>query len=79
MYLGIVEDVKDNVIELTQKNKFKVGDTNEIMKKDGQDIKTKVVSIKDGKGNEMDSCPHPQQKIFVSLTVAPNVGDILKM
>lgn len=79
VYLGIVEDVKDNVIELTQKNKFKVGDTIEIMKKDGQDIKTKVVSIKDEKGNEMDSCPHPQQKIFVSLTVAPNVGDILKM
>ena len=79
VYLGIVEDVKDNVIELTQKNKFKVNDEIEIMKKDGQDIKTKVVSIKDEKGNEMDSCPHPQQKIFVSLTVAPNVGDILKM
>ena len=79
VYLGIVEDVKDNVVELTQKNKFKVNDEIEIMKKDGQDIKTKVVSIKDEKGNEMDSCPHPQQKIFVSLTVAPNVGDILKM
>ena len=79
VYLGIVEGVKDNVVELTQKNKFKVNDEIEIMKKDGQDIKTKVVSIKDEKGNEMDSCPHPQQKIFVSLTVAPNVGDILKM
>ena len=51
----------------------------EIMKKDGQDIKTKVVSIKDEKGNEMDSCPHPQQKIFVELDKAPDVGDILKM
>lgn len=79
VYLGIVEGVKDNVVELTQKNKFKVNDEIEIMKKDGQDIKTKVVSIKDEKGNEMDSCPHPQQKIFVSLTMAPNVGDILKM
>lgn len=79
VYLGIVEDVKDNVIELTQKNKFKVGDTIEIMKKDGEDIPTKVISIKDEKGNEMDSCPHPQQKIFVELDKQPDVGDILKM
>lgn len=79
VYLGIVEDVKDNVIELTQKNKFKVNDEIEIMKKDGQDIKTKVLGIKDEKGNEMDSCPHPQQKIFVELSEAPDVGDILKM
>lgn len=79
VYLGIVEDVKDNVIELTQKNKFKVNDEIEIMKKDGQDIKTKVLGIKDEKGNEMDSCPHPQQKIFVELDKVPDVGDILKM
>lgn len=79
VYLGIVEDVKDNVIELTQKNKFKVNDEIEIMKKDGNDIKTKVLSIKDEKGNEMESCPHPQQKIFVELSEAPDVGDILKM
>lgn len=79
VYLGIVEDVQDNVIELTQKNKFKVGDTIEIMKKDGNDIPTEVLGIKDEKGNEMDSCPHPQQKIFVELSEAPDVGDILKM
>ena len=79
VYLGIVEDVKDNIIELTQKNKFKVGDTIEIMKKDGNDIPTEVIGIKDEKGNEMDSCPHPQQKIFVELSEAPDVGDILKM
>ena len=79
VYLGIVEDVKDNVIELTQKNKFKVNDEIEIMKKDGNDIKAEVLSIKDEKGNEMDSCPHPQQKIFVELSEAPDVGDILKM
>ncbi len=79
VYLGIVEGVKDNVIELTQKNKFKVNDEIEIMKKDGQDIKTKVLGIKDEKGNEMDSCPHPQQKIFVELSEAPDVEDILKM
>ena len=79
VYLGIVEDEQDNVIELTQKNKFKVGDTIEIMKKDGNDIPTEVIGIKDEKGNEMDSCPHPQQKIFVELSEAPDVGDILKM
>lgn len=79
VYLGIVEDVEDNVVELTQKNKFGVGDIIEVMKIDGEDIKTKVLSIKDEDGTEMDSCPHPQQKIYVELDTAPDVGNVLKM
>lgn len=79
VYLGIVEDVEDNVVELTQKNKFSVGDIIEVMKIDGEDIKTKVLSIKDEDGTEMDSCPHPQQKIYVELDTAPDVGSVLKM
>lgn len=79
VYLGIVESVEDNVVELTQKNKFSVGDIIEVMKIDGEDIKTKVLSIKDEDGTEMDSCPHPQQKIYVELDTAPDVGNVLKM
>lgn len=79
VYLGIVESVEDNVVELTQKNKFSVGDIIEIMKMGGEDIKTKVLSIKDEDGMEMDSCPHPQQKIYVELDTAPDVGNVLKM
>ena len=79
VYLGIVESVEDNVVELTQKNKFSVGDIIEVMKIDGEDIKTKALSIKDEDGTEMDSCPHPQQKIYVELDTAPDVGNVLKM
>ena len=30
---------------------------------DGNDIEVEVVSIKDEEGNEMESCPHPKQKL----------------
>ena len=68
-----------NLIEIVLVNSKSEDNTIEIMKKNGEDIQTEVLGIKDEKGNEMDSCPHPQQKIFVTLDVAPEVGNIIKM
>lgn len=85
-YLGMVEEVPDgNVVKLIQKNKFCVGDVIEIMKPDGRDISVKVESIKDEDGNEMESCPHSKQVIFVKLVAEgeemphPEVYDILRV
>ncbi|MBR3646139.1 MAG: U32 family peptidase [Lachnospiraceae bacterium] len=79
VYLGIASKPESNgefVIE--QKNKFSVGETIEIMKADGRDIEAKVLLIKDEKGEEMESCPHPKQIITVKLDVEPELGDILR-
>ena len=80
-YLGYAADVDaDGVITLEQKNKFCVGDEIEIMKPGGANAPVKVVSIKDEKGNEMDSCPHPCQIISVKLEGASvNKYDILRV
>ena len=48
------------------------------MKKDGRDIEVKVISIQDEEGNEMESCPHPQQKLFIDLGIELELGDILR-
>ena len=80
VYLGIVEKNQEKgeyVIE--QKNKFCVGDTIEVMKPDGRDIEVTVKSIRDEAGNEMGSCPHPKQKIFIDLGMELETGDILRM
>ena len=53
------------VAVLEQRNKFSVGDVVEIMKPDGQNIHAKVLQMTDKDGKPMESCPHPQQKIFV--------------
>lgn len=80
VYLGIVgENPEPMVYVIEQKNKFSVGDFIEVMKPDGRDIEVKVLSIRDEDGNEMDSCPHPKQKIFINLGMELETGDILRM
>ncbi|MBS5653135.1 MAG: U32 family peptidase [Eubacterium sp.] len=80
VYLGIVGD-ETAPLEylLEQKNKFYAGQKIEVMKPDGRDIEVRVVSIKDEEGNEMESCPHPKQKLIINLGMELNKGDILRM
>ena len=52
---------------MEQRNKFYVGDTVEVMHYDGESTYAKVLSITDTEGNAMDSCPHPQQMLYVTL------------
>ena len=49
------------------------------MKADGNDIEVEVVSIKDEEGNEMESCPHPKQKLKINLGIELEKGDILRV
>jgi len=46
---------------------------------DGVDTKTKVLSIRDERGNEMESCPHPKQMLTVTVEGKVSEGTILKM
>ena len=77
-YLGIVEKAEGNKVYITQRNKFTVGEEIEIMKSDGRNIKTKVLAIVDENGEEVESAPHPQQKLVVSLEEAGEVFDLLR-
>ena len=80
VYLGIVGDkMGENEYALEQKNKFCVGDRIEVMKPDGRDIQTTVVSIKDEDGTEMESCPHPKQRLLIQLGMELEKGDILRV
>ena len=63
-YLGTIhESLEDGRGVFEQKNKFSVGDEVEIMKPTGENIVTKVLSMQDEKGENVDSCPHPGQRI----------------
>jgi putative protease len=79
-YLGIVSSRNaEGASEMEQRNKFSVGDMVEIMKPNGDNISTKVLRITDEKGNEMESCPHPQQKIFVTFDKETAQYDIIRV
>lgn len=85
-YLGIVEAVSDSsadrqggcIVKIEQKNKFCVGDTIEIMKPDGSNIVTKVLSMKTETGENVQSAPHPKQILFVELSGKAAKYDLLR-
>ena len=78
-YLGIVEHTDGNTLQITQRNKFSVGDAIEIMKPDGQNVKTRVTAMKNEQGEELESCPHPKQTIFVMLEHEAKEYDLLRV
>lgn len=78
-YLGIINGENEaGLYELEQRNKFSVGEEMEVMKPDGRNIFVKVLRITDENGEDMESCPHPKQKIFVDLGVELEAYDILR-
>ncbi|MBR4707806.1 MAG: U32 family peptidase [Pseudobutyrivibrio sp.] len=78
-YLGIAGIVgQDGYFEIEQRNKFSVGETIEIMKPNGDNIEVEVLGIKNEAGEDMESCPHPKQKLFIKLSVTPDEFDILR-
>lgn len=78
-YLGLIDDKNaDGLYGLEQRNKFCVGETIEIMKPDFTNIEAVVKRITDEEGNEMESCPHPKQKIYVDLGVELEAFDLLR-
>jgi len=48
------------------------------MKPNGDNIEVKVLEIKNEAGESMESCPHPKQKLFIKLSIAPTDFDILR-
>jgi putative protease len=55
-----------------------VGETIEIMKPNGENIKTQVKKIVNQEGQEQECAPHPQQKLIVTLDKMPSRYDILR-
>ena len=79
-YLGFpVEVTEDGRLYMEQRNKFYVGDTVEVMHFDGESTYAKVLAITDEEGTAMESCPHPQQMLYVALDGPASPLTILRM
>ncbi len=78
-YLGIVGPAnEEGLYRIEQRNKFSVGETIEVMKPNGDNIEVTVRRLVDEKGQEMESCPHPQQVFYVDLGMELDEYDILR-
>lgn len=78
-YLGYAEEVDEKgLAHITQRNKFCVGETIEIMKPDGRNLSVTVRTIYDENGESVESAPHPQQKLAVDLGTEIEKYDLLR-
>ena len=81
-YLGCAEEIlPDGRIRLTQKNKFSVGETIEILRTNGENTPVAVTAIFDENGGTMQSAPHAAQIVYVTLsagTEPPSAGDLFR-
>ena len=78
IYLGIVEKAEGNTLWTEQRNKFSTGEIIEIMKPDGTNVETGVLAIFNEEGEEMESAPHPRQRLKVVLDSPAAPCDILR-
>lgn len=78
-YLGIVEALtEDGLCQITQRNKFSVGETIEIMRPNGDNEEVAVKRILDEDGKEVPSAPHPLQVLYVDLGCKTSRFDLLR-
>lgn len=77
-YLGIVGEQDEKGYQIEQRNKFSVGEKIEVMKPDGQNQIVVVQAIRDERGNEMESAPHPKQVLYIDLGQPLAKYDILR-
>lgn len=78
-YLGFAENIDERgFVQITQRNKFVTGEIIEVMKPNGENIPVTVKAIYDEEGNQVESAPHPQQKLFVDLGIKMEVYDLLR-
>ena len=79
IYLGIVDEAKDGLARIEQRNKFCVGDVIEIMKPDGQNVEVTVEGMFTEDGEAVDSAPHPKQVLWLKLSKLPAPYDLLRV
>lgn len=78
-YLGYAEGVDERgFAQITQRNKFTVGEIIEIMKPDGRNLSVTVQGIYNEDGESQESAPHAQQKLYVDLGTEIEMYDLLR-
>ncbi len=79
VYLGTVrETAGENTGIILQKNKFFVGEEIERMRPFCEPVKVKVLKMTDENGKEMESCPHPEQRLTVMFSENVKEWDVLR-
>ncbi|MBQ6413219.1 MAG: U32 family peptidase C-terminal domain-containing protein, partial [Ruminococcus sp.] len=67
-----------NVAVITQRNKFLVGDTLDILPPDGFSFEVKCLGLKNEEGEEVPSAPHPMQRLYLTADRFIPKGSVIR-
>ena len=75
----VVEDAKDGQVKVEMRNRFRVGDTLEVLSADDNFLKTvKIEKIIDSKGEQIDDAKRVQEIVTINCPYPLKAGDILR-
>jgi len=72
------ESSVDNVAVITQRNKFLVGDTLDILPPDGHSYNVTCLSLRNEDGEEVPSAPHPMQRLWITTDKPLIKGSVIR-
>ena len=76
----VVEDAKEGQVKVEMRNRFRVGDTLEVLSPDGNFLKTITISkIIDSKDEEIDDAKRVQEIVTINCPYSLKAGDILRV
>jgi len=67
-----------DVCVVTQRNKFLVGDTLDILPPDGLSYNVTCLSLRNGDGEEVQSAPHPMQRLWMTTDKPVIKGSVIR-
>lgn len=76
--VALVDDYRDGMMFCTQKNKFSVGDTLELLEPRAGVRSIPVLALFDEAGTPLDSAPHPQMRLRLPAEGPVRPGSILR-
>ena len=72
------ESSVDNVAVITQRNKFLVGDTLDILPPDGHSYIVTCQRLVNEEGEDVDSAPHPMQRLYMTADKPIPKGSVIR-
>ncbi len=70
--------IDDSTALISQRNKFYVGDTLDVLPPSGIPFNIECLSLTDEYGNSVESAPHPTQKLTMKCTAAVPTGSVIR-
>jgi putative protease len=68
----------ENVAVITQRNKFLVGDTLDILPPDGFSFEVKCLRLQNEEGEDVPSAPHPMQRLYLTADRFIPKGSVIR-